>query len=214
MTEKPHDKTNKVSVCPAKTQTSLGIHPVWSESLLSAWRKLGSLATHWAHSEDSDQTGRMPGWSESLMGAYSIYWFCHVAAQLCFCWKDWCSPEKNNMTTRKQNLARLTCDLSEARNPQRWDDEPFRALKISSLNHSAMGAAGVTSLSCPPGQLAPRGASCPGLSYPTPWLSSPPGGKLSRLVYLAPPSYRGNNLIWCFQFICNILWYLHVFLKL
>ena len=24
------------------------------------WRKLGSLATHWAHSEDSGQTGRMP----------------------------------------------------------------------------------------------------------------------------------------------------------
>ena len=70
------------------------------------------------------------------------------------------------------------------------------------------------SLSCPPGQLAPRGASCPGLSYPPPWLSSPPGGKLSRPVYLAPHPYRGNNLIWCFQFICNILWYLHVFLKL
>ena len=34
--------------------------PVWSESSLSTWRKLGSLATHWAHSEDSDQTGRMP----------------------------------------------------------------------------------------------------------------------------------------------------------
>ena len=30
------------------------------QSSLSAWRKLGSLATHWAHSEDSDQTGRMP----------------------------------------------------------------------------------------------------------------------------------------------------------
>ena len=27
---------------------------------LSAWRKLGPLATHWAHSEDSDQTGWMP----------------------------------------------------------------------------------------------------------------------------------------------------------
>ena len=26
--------------------------PVWSASSLSAWRKLGSLATHWAHSED------------------------------------------------------------------------------------------------------------------------------------------------------------------
>ena len=32
-------------VHPAKTQISLGIHPVWSESSLSAWRKLGSLAT-------------------------------------------------------------------------------------------------------------------------------------------------------------------------
>ena len=30
------------------------------QSSLSTWRWLGSLATHWAHSEDSDQTGRMP----------------------------------------------------------------------------------------------------------------------------------------------------------
>ena len=45
----------------------LGIRPVWSESSaqsdqssLSARRKLGPLATHWAHSENSDQTWRMP----------------------------------------------------------------------------------------------------------------------------------------------------------
>ena len=49
-----------MSVRPAKTQISLGMRQVWSESSLSAWRKLGSLATHWAHSEDPDQTGRMP----------------------------------------------------------------------------------------------------------------------------------------------------------
>ena len=49
-------KPTKWNVCPAKTQISLGIHPVWSESSLSAGRKLGSLATHWAHSEDADQT--------------------------------------------------------------------------------------------------------------------------------------------------------------
>ena len=30
------------------------------QSSLSAWRKLGPLATHWAHSEDSDQTEWMP----------------------------------------------------------------------------------------------------------------------------------------------------------
>ena len=44
--EPPRDKTNKVSVRPAKTQISLGIRPVWSESSLSAWRQLGFLATH------------------------------------------------------------------------------------------------------------------------------------------------------------------------
>ena len=43
---------------PPRDKTS--IYPVWSESSLSAWRKLGFLATHWAHSEDSDQTGWMP----------------------------------------------------------------------------------------------------------------------------------------------------------
>ena len=58
--EPPRDKTNKMAVCPAKTQISLGIRPVWSESSLFAWRKLGSLATHWVHSKDSDQTRRMP----------------------------------------------------------------------------------------------------------------------------------------------------------
>ena len=58
--EQPHDKTNKMTVGPAMIQISLGIRPVWSESSLSTWRKLGSLATHWAHSEDSDQTGRIP----------------------------------------------------------------------------------------------------------------------------------------------------------
>ena len=53
-------KPTKWHVRPAKTRISLGIRPVWPESSLSAWRKLGSLPTHWAHSEDSDQTGRMP----------------------------------------------------------------------------------------------------------------------------------------------------------
>ena len=57
--EPPHDKTNKMSVRPAKTQISLGIRPVWSESSLSTCRKLGSLATQWLHSKDADQTGQM-----------------------------------------------------------------------------------------------------------------------------------------------------------
>ena len=48
--EPRHDKTNNKSV-----------RPDWSESSLSAWKTIGSYATHWGHSEDSDQTGRIPG---------------------------------------------------------------------------------------------------------------------------------------------------------
>ena len=62
--EPRHDKTNKMSVRPAKTQISLGIRPVWSESSLSAWRKLD--------------------WSESSLGAQSLCWICHVAALILF----------------------------------------------------------------------------------------------------------------------------------
>ena len=56
--EPPHNKTNKMNMRPTNTQISLGIRPVWSESSLSqsAWRRLGSLAIHWVHCKDSDQT--------------------------------------------------------------------------------------------------------------------------------------------------------------
>ena len=55
-----HDKTNKMSVRPAKTQISLGIRPVWSEtSLCAQWVAKDPRFLH-AESEASDQTGRMP----------------------------------------------------------------------------------------------------------------------------------------------------------
>ena len=53
--EPQHDKTNKLSVRPGKTQISLDIRPVWSESSLS------DLSFYWAH---------------------SFCWFCHVAADI------------------------------------------------------------------------------------------------------------------------------------
>ena len=58
--EPPHDKTNKMTVRPAKTQISLGIRPVWSESSLCAqWVAKDPRFLH-ADSEDSDQTGWTP----------------------------------------------------------------------------------------------------------------------------------------------------------
>ena len=57
-----HDKTNKMSVRPAKTQISLGIPPIWSESPLCAQWVHVAKDPRFLHadSEDSDQTGRMP----------------------------------------------------------------------------------------------------------------------------------------------------------
>ena len=50
-------KPTKWHVRPSKTQISLGICAVWSESSLSAWRNIGSSAACWVHRKDSDQTG-------------------------------------------------------------------------------------------------------------------------------------------------------------
>ena len=56
----PHEKTNKMTVCPANTQISLGIRPVWSESSLCAQWVVKDPSFLHAVSEDSDHTGRMP----------------------------------------------------------------------------------------------------------------------------------------------------------
>ena len=82
--EPPCDKTPTYwHVRPAKTQISLGIRPVWSESSLCAqWVAKDPSFLH-AGSEDSDQTGRIPRlifrWAHR-----PFWWFCHEAAQHVF----------------------------------------------------------------------------------------------------------------------------------
>ena len=58
--EPPHDKTNNVAVWPANTPISLGIRPVWSESLLCTQWVAKEPSFLPADSEDSEQTGQMP----------------------------------------------------------------------------------------------------------------------------------------------------------
>ena len=55
----------------AKTLISLGIRLVWSEPSLCAQLVAKEPSCLHADSEDSDQTGRMPGWSESSLGAHA-----------------------------------------------------------------------------------------------------------------------------------------------
>ena len=76
----------------AKTQISLSIRPVWSESSLSGWRKLGSLATHWAHSEDSGQTGWTPRliwvftWRTCHFVGFVMRWLNYSSGALSIIW--------------------------------------------------------------------------------------------------------------------------------
>ena len=60
LNEPPHDKTNKLSVRPGKTQISLGICPVWSESSLCTQWVAKDPSFLYVDNKDSDQTGRMP----------------------------------------------------------------------------------------------------------------------------------------------------------
>ena len=92
--EPRHDKTNKVTVRPAKTQISLGVRPVFAVRMKKAWvlsypisaqRRLWS---DWAELPNKRtaktliRLGGCPGWSESSLGAQSLCWFCHVAAHI------------------------------------------------------------------------------------------------------------------------------------
>ena len=78
--EPQHDKTNKLSVRPAKTQINLGIRPVWSEYLLCAqW--IAKAFFMWT-AKTLIRLGGCPGWSESSLGAHAILLVCREAAQL------------------------------------------------------------------------------------------------------------------------------------
>ena len=55
-----HDKNNKMGVRPAKTQISLGMRPVWSESSLCAQWVAKDPECFFMRTAKTDQTGRMP----------------------------------------------------------------------------------------------------------------------------------------------------------
>ena len=82
--EPPHDKINtKWPLCPAKTQMSLGIRPVWSEySLCAQWVAYDPSLLP-ADGADSDQNGRMPrkiwvfaGCTGHFVGFVMPRWWC------------------------------------------------------------------------------------------------------------------------------------------
>ena len=100
---KTHKKTTTIGLCFMASFIFNSIHPVWSESSLSAWRKLGSLANHWAHSEDSDQTGQMPRLTWVSAGRTVILLVLSWRSSLIYCLqhkqvKIWGPCHKNDMS--------------------------------------------------------------------------------------------------------------------
>ena len=71
--EPPHDKTSKMTVRPAKTQISLGIRQVWSESLLYIqWTVKDPM---FFHADNEDWSDWADAQAESSLGAHSVCWF-------------------------------------------------------------------------------------------------------------------------------------------
>ena len=58
--EPPHDKTNKMTCASIKNSDQPGHPPSLIRVLAVHMKKYGPLTTYWVHSEDSNQTGRMP----------------------------------------------------------------------------------------------------------------------------------------------------------
>ena len=116
-----HDKTNNVAVRPAKTQISLGIRPVWSESSLSTWRQLGSLATHWMHSEDwSDwadaQADLSLRWAHTHFVGFVMSWLISICLLYhvfccCFYW-DFTARHNYEQVGRKWKILKNITETS------------------------------------------------------------------------------------------------------
>ena len=93
-------KPTKWHVRTAKTQICLAISPVWSESLLSAWRKIRSWAIHWAHSEDWSDWAVVPP-DLSLRWAHIPFCrLCHALTPMSITFRRLCNAHSFTEHTR------------------------------------------------------------------------------------------------------------------
>ena len=91
-------------LCTQERLISLGSWPVWSESSLSAWRNLESLASHWAHSKGSDQTAQ----ADLSLGAYVILLVLSCCGSVI---DEMCTNELEHDKTNKNDTANTPFSL-------------------------------------------------------------------------------------------------------
>ena len=98
----------------AKTQSSLRIHPVWSESSLSAWGELGSLATHSAHSE------YLSDYLSLRLAQMPFCRFCHALAQMSQLFIDLCLDASNSVFLTSLLKLKIQSQRSVYSNDDPW----------------------------------------------------------------------------------------------
>ena len=84
-----------MTFAPIEDSDQPGHLPVWSESSLYAWRNTGFSATHLAHCEVSDQTGRMPRLIWVFAGC-TDHFVCFVMRRLIY---PCCLPSLNQVVS-------------------------------------------------------------------------------------------------------------------
>ena len=135
--EPPRDKTNKMVCAPAKTQISMGIRQVWSESSLCAqWVAKDPSFLH-ADSEDSTPTADAQADLILRWAHKTLCWFCHDVqlnrkVETCLIWLTTtalldkirqrptsntnnivCHKQYPNFITMIKPLARAYCHMSQ-----------------------------------------------------------------------------------------------------
>ena len=103
------------------------------ESSLSAWRRLGPKLPIKRTATTLIRLGGCPGWSESVLGAQPLCWFCHVAAQFCM-----------RQINRAQSLCLIcfnTIDLLDAisQKDHSFSHSPYKDRHVD-FNHSHTSA--------------------------------------------------------------------------
>ena len=88
--EPPHDKTNNCGCAHSEDSDQLGHPPSLIRVFAVRMKKAWSLAPIELTAKMLIRLGGCPVWSESSLGAHSLCWFCHEAAQMFWLqWSKW-----------------------------------------------------------------------------------------------------------------------------
>ena len=102
-------------ICASSKDSDQPRHPPsLSESLLSAWKKFGSLATIESTAKTLIRLGGCRGWSSLRWAHMPLCWFCREAAQIWNSWQTIFTQEEHNKLKTHKSVYCHTCSLVQS----------------------------------------------------------------------------------------------------